>query len=260
MMMLTRRHRVLLCIAGSLTLGIIGCSQASTSPELLDSTKEDTPNSSVVAGASDRSGEIKKVEDLEASINSASFDEHATFWSAMAVEGSEQESYTNLAEMTEAATAVIVGRIASIGETRTIVADPVTGQKFDYPGLQIDVLSVLAGELPTLNGSNSGQIRLEPLRTLAKVPDDGVFLLFLRWKGEGAGSGGDPPDTVEGDKRAYRLVNGQGVYLEGPNGARNPLSEAQYGFLEEDGKTPVDPIVREVGSRSLGELIRIVTA
>jgi hypothetical protein len=226
----------------------------------LDATRDDTPDSSVVEGASSLSSQIATVEDLEASIDSTSFGQHAAFWSAMAVEGSEQESYTNLAEMTAAATVVIVGRIASIGETRTIIADPVTGQKFDYPGLQIDVLSVLAGELPTLKGSNTGQIRLEPLRTLAKVPDDGVFLLFLRWKGEGAVVEGTPPDTVEGDRRAYRLVNGQGVYLEGPNGARNPLSEAQYGFLEEDGKTPVDPIVREVGSRSLGELIRVVAA
>jgi hypothetical protein len=256
MNVLTTRNNVLLTIVSIFSLGLIGCSQISSPSTQPLVAREESPDPSLVTDTSLGSGETETAGYIEDLANTASFDQHEIFWSAMASGGSEVEHFSNLSEMKEAATAVVVGRIAADAETRTIITDRVTGHKMDIPAVTVDIVNLLAGELPTLDGFDSGQIRLEGLGEFAELPDGGVALLFLRWKAEIPS--GDPA-IDEGERKAYRLISGQGVYVESPTGARNPLSEAQYGFLEEDQKTPVDPIVREVGSRKLGELVRALS-
>lgn len=177
------------------------------------------------------------------------------FWSSMSFDGLEVEQYSDIQSMAESATAVVVGQVVGVVEGRELT-DPESGDVVRYPVLRVEVLELVRGALP-VGGS------IIDLEAISRPQGDlaGPALLFLRWKGEGYEEGlvHAPPEVEAGDRLSYRLVSSQGIFIPGPNKeARNPLSEAMSGYLEDRPDVLADPVAREAIGLGWEDLVRSV--
>lgn len=183
-----------------------------------------------------------------------------SFWSAaVAIAELEVEHYSTLEEMTAAATAVIVGRVLNQVEGPTVrdSSEPVDAA-YKFVGYEVDVLELLAGQLPV-----GGETIVLSTHYAPDVESTEPTLMFLRWRGEGYSldSDGTAYDPVrDWDLAGYRLVSSQGLFIDSPSGAWNPVVFAAEGYTEDDPTVLQDPVARQAIEMSLSELIALVVS
>lgn len=198
-----------------------------------------------------------KSEDESASIWVAS-ESDIEFWEGAQIEGDEVEGYQSLEQMVDSSTAVIIGRVDSIGEGR-VVGDPATPEdQVEYPALNVQVVQLLAGELPVVEGKH---ILVETLGSgvRGRQPPKGAVVMFLRYKGElyERHPELDGSAVAEGDKQAYRWVSSDGLYMESRGKAFNPLIERATpdGDSDEIFHAAPNAIAEDVEQRGIGDLV-----
>ena len=195
-----------------------------TTPSAVVSTSSSSPvGGEVVPDTEDRDSAAETA--LLALGNGNGDDDGAGFWGSLALHGGyEVERYDDVRTMADSATVVIIGRVGDVVTTRTLTEEGAEEAAVTYSGLEVEVLSVLAGELDPDSGLET--IVVESILAPAGQPLGEAVILFLRHKLDSrqAGSRVGPAPPGEADK--YRLVNSQGLFMESTTGVRNPIVEA----------------------------------
>lgn len=136
---------------------------------------------------------------------------------------SEVEHYETLDEMTGSADVVVHARVTRVGLGRTFGSEI---DKVYYAKLLLDIVKVLAGS-PDANESSlilelllPGPEVLEELDRYL-IGDEGIF--FLRNKGREAAAQGWNAEAQEQERRYYRFVSSQGLFLSADGITAIPL-------------------------------------
>lgn len=141
----------------------------------------------------------------------------ASFWDAVRITGDEVEGYKSIAEMGEAADAVVVGRFTSLGLSREVHGDAPEDVVL-YAAAQLEIGHVFAGRI----GERSipfefllgGQPAAAEMQALEDALPRGDLIVFLRDKG-GREAG------------LYRAVNSVGLWASSDRATLDtPLAEA----------------------------------
>ena len=213
----------------------------------------------VTSEAPSVSGESSTAQAVEdATLTPSGLEDAVAFWSSMGIAGGrEAERFFNLEEMAMSAHAVIVGRVIGevTGPTITDASEPIDAE-YTLVGYEIEVMEVVRGSLPV--GGDAFTL------STWGAPDEfstAPALMFLRWKGQGYEDGwGKAPEAIEAwDRAGYRLVSSQGLFIDTPSGAWNPISEASYGYLDEEPSKLADPVAQEARSLSFEDLLALIT-
>ena len=204
---------------------------------------------------SSESNTAQAVED--AAPTPSGLDDAVAFWSSMGIAGgSEAERFFDLEEMAMSAHAVIVGRVIGqiTGPTITDLDEPIDAE-YTLVGYEVEVLELVRGSLPVGRETILLSTFLAP-DTSSSAP----VVMFLRWKGQGYEDGwGKAPEAIEAwDRAGYRLVSTQGLFVDTPSGVWNPISEASYGYLDEEPSKLADPVAQEARSFSFEGLLALI--
>ncbi len=163
----------------------------------------------------------------DSSVKWPSSDTDVAFWTSNRIDGDEVEGYDDLNDMVDSSTAVVIGQVRSIDTGRVIVDPEVPEDRVAYPALNVEVIKLLAGDLPVV--SDDGMIVVEPLggASLGQSPPEGAVVIFLRHKGElyERHPQLDGSEVAAGDKLVYRWVSSDGLFIEKDGKALNPLVE-----------------------------------
>ena len=171
----------------------------------------------------------------------------AEFWARTVPGGDNVEHYDSLKAMTQAADAVVVGRIISIG------TDPARYKGVDLQGAMYATLTLTIDQVVggAVTESAPSQLDLAIFMTdprdydrfAARLPS-GRALLFLRNSLAEAKDAGQPP--LPGDDHYYRVVSNQGALLDMAAGTQS--ASATDPFLESLSKQTFDSVVTLVGT------------
>jgi hypothetical protein len=134
------------------------------------------------------------------------------FWSHFSPPGREAENFDSLRESVDAADAVVVGRIESLGPGR-VIGDPASEYATYFVVATIAVDSIVHGSVESrtvaLELVQFSPPDVEALRS--KLPqEDAVFI--LRNKGTEAAFLGLPESVQETERAYYRLINSQSLF------------------------------------------------
>lgn len=169
----------------------------------------------------------------------------SAFWDALRIAGDEVEGYARVDEMAASADAVLVGRVSSVGLSRTIQGDAAE----DLVALAMVRITVVK----LISGTASPEVAVEFLlpsprepvdeqiaSVVASAPDD-EMVLFLRAK------------RGRGEEGLYRIVNSSGLWTAtARNALDTPLADAppvESGLFasEEGGWRTLDDLVSYLG-------------
>ena len=161
--------------------------------------------------------------------------------------------------MADSATAVIFGRVVNRVTGPTVISEdePIDGE-YTLGGYEVEVVELIAGGLPV-----GDETILFSTYLSAEATSDTPALMFLRWKGEAyqRGLGETTPEVIRTwDESGYRLVSSQGLFIDSPAGAWNPILMAYEGYLENDPTQPFDPVARQAQQLSIDEIVELVLA
>lgn len=200
--------------------------------------------------------------------DAGSFVSDAAFWASLANPTAfEVERYEAVEEMSSLASVVIVGRVTEVKPTRTIREPGVEGGDVTYWGMEVEVVEVLRGQLEPASGD-----AVITLESFAIANDDlptGAAIMFLRHKLDPPPGGSLTGPIPEGEEDKCRLVSSQGLFINSPEGARNPISEALHGVIadgtggtvldpQHEDDEPVDPVAEQVYGMSMADLIAAI--
>lgn len=134
------------------------------------------------------------------------------FWNSQVMESMlESEHYESVRGMTDAATAVVRGRVVDVQPTRLVGREVSGDPGVQLYGLTVRVDELLAGRLDAKIADNLVVVEVLAEPSGASTAESSI--LFLRRKGEGL----DPRRLPAGEESYYRFVSSQGVAVEGPN-------------------------------------------
>lgn len=175
------------------------------------------------------------------------------FWNSLRVNAIESEHYDSLTSLTQAADAVVLGRLVAARPGRVVHDRGAEAQGVDprladvfFLNLTLSVDDVLAGQSP------GDQVTVEIL-----VPNADLFasltkdypseraIFFLRDVAKSAQLHGQPVDVVDGLRGLYRLCTQDAVVRES-GGVVHELDFGETEFLNELGGRPFDAVVAEV--------------
>lgn len=247
------RSAIRLVIA--LALVVAACGGDIASDTVIDNNNEAAVPAVV---SSEYEGLRAPTDPIEATFSEEQFASEMEFWGSFAMPSAlEYKQYDNLEEMAKDATIVIIGHV--VGDALGPIIDeggPERESLFQLGGAVVKIDELVAGELPV----GSDTVIVSPMYPAGRKTE-GPTLMFLRWGGtfyddgtiESSGSG-----VEQWDRQGYSLVSSQGLLIEGPEGAWNPISSVREGYRE-DKETPTlaDPVAEQVRYLTLDEVIEL---
>lgn len=151
------------------------------------------------------------------------------FWGPLRVQGDEVEGYSSLSEMADEADAVVRGRFAGYGPSRTLGTDT-PEDTVTYAAAEVEVVEVLRGEVPAdalpvefLVSAPADQVDALIEEQQRALPE-GEVVLFLREK------------RGEGESGLYRVVNSNGLWTTIEGQLAVPMAEGPEAAAEGEGE------------------------
>lgn len=241
-----RRKFAHMALAGLLVVGCGAESSLPADPSAGSTSQPTSPASSAPTPAA--------TSELETPL----FGDQVAFWSSAALPGAlEVHLQRTLEDMIRDSTAVIFGTVIGEVEGPEIDEDAPDGTTFHLTAHEVRVDELVAGSLPV--GGDTVLVAARMALDPEHAPQTSRTLMFLMWGGrlyeEGQAIG--PPEVEEWDRSIYGIVSSQGLYVEGPEGAWNPIAEAQEGYRSDDPTKLVDPVAEEARQYTLDELAEL---